>query len=86
MRGLAPALKPEIDVFAFAVRAYFPEFFFPSPTGELLDFESELRRVRAVDPALACVEFAIPLIGPQAGGDEARDRRCSRRAHAEATP
>ena len=27
MRGLAPALKREIDVFAFAFRAYFPEFF-----------------------------------------------------------
>jgi hypothetical protein len=38
MRRLSPALKREIDVFAFAFRAYFPEFFFPSPAGELLDF------------------------------------------------
>src|SRR4029453_9501792 len=45
MRGLSPALKREIDVFAFAFRAYFPEFFFPSPAGELLDFEGELRRL-----------------------------------------
>jgi DNA-binding transcriptional ArsR family regulator len=73
MRGLAPALKREIDVFAFAFRAYFPEFFFPSPAGELLDFEGELRRLRALDPALVRLEFAIPLIGPQAGGGEARD-------------
>jgi DNA-binding transcriptional ArsR family regulator len=73
MRGLSPALKREIDVFAFAFRSYFPEFFFPSPAGELLDFAEELRRVRMVDPALARMEFAIPLIGPQAGGGEARD-------------
>jgi DNA-binding transcriptional ArsR family regulator len=73
MRGLSPALKREIDVFAFTFRAYFPEFFFPSPAGELLDFEGELARLRAVDPALVRLEFAIPLIGPQAGGGEARD-------------
>src|ERR671937_1060420 len=93
MRGLAPALKREIDVFAFAFRAYFPEFFFPSPAGELLDFEGELRRLRALDPALVRLEFAIPLIGPQVGGGEARDpalleqaavrRRLYQRARAE---
>jgi hypothetical protein len=44
MRRLSPALKREIDVFAFAFRAYFPEIFFPSPAGELLDFAGELRR------------------------------------------
>jgi Family of unknown function (DUF5937) len=73
MRRLSPALKREVDAFAFAFRAYFPEFLFPSPVGELLDFEGELRRLRAVDPALVRLEFAIPLIGPQAGGGEARD-------------
>ena len=73
MRGLAPALKREIDTFAFAFRAYFPEFFFPSPTGELLDFEGELQRLRELDPALVRLEFAIPLVGPQAGGGEARE-------------
>ena len=73
MRRLSPALKREIDVFAFAFRAYFPEFFFPSPAGELLDFAGELRRLRATDPALVRLEFAIPLIGPQAGGGETRD-------------
>ena len=83
MRRLSPALKREIDVFAFAFRAYFPEFLFPSPAGELLDFAGELRRLRAVDAALVRLEFAIPLIGPQAGGGEARDpavletRRCA---------
>jgi DNA-binding transcriptional ArsR family regulator len=64
MRRLSPALKREIDVFAFAYRAYFPEFFFPSAAGELLDFEGELRLLRSVDPALARQEFATPLIGP----------------------
>ena len=64
MRRLSPALKREIDVFAFAYRTYFPEFFFPSPAGELLDFEAELRRLRAVDPALARLEFATPVVGP----------------------
>jgi len=73
MRGLSPALKREIDVFAFAFRAYFPEFFFPSPAGDLLGFADELGRLRAIDPALVRLEFAIPLIGPQAGGGEARD-------------
>jgi DNA-binding transcriptional ArsR family regulator len=73
MRGLSPALKREINAFAFAFRAYFPEFLFPSPAGELLDFGDELRRLRATDPELVRLEFAIPLIGPQAGGGEARD-------------
>jgi DNA-binding transcriptional ArsR family regulator len=66
MRRLSPALKREIDVFAFAYRTYFPEFFFPSPAGELLDFEGELRRLRAIDPALARVEFEIGLRSSQA--------------------
>src|SRR3954468_12174599 len=57
MRRLSPALKREVDVFAFAFRAYFPEFLFPSPTGELLDFAGELRRLQAVDPALVRLEF-----------------------------
>ena len=73
MQKLPPALKREIDALAFAYRAYFPEFVFPSPAGELLDFEGELRRVRQVDPALVRLEFAIPLIGPQVGGEEVRD-------------
>ena len=73
MRGLAPALKREIDVFAFAFRTYFPEFLFPSAAGELLDFEGELRRLRTLDPGLVRLEFAIPLIGPKAGGGERRD-------------
>jgi DNA-binding transcriptional ArsR family regulator len=64
MRRLSPALKREIDVFAFAYRTYLPEFFFPSPAGELLDFEAELVRLRAVDPALARLEFATPVVGP----------------------
>lgn len=29
MRRLSPALKREIDLFGFAYRTYFPEFFFP---------------------------------------------------------
>jgi len=73
MRRLSPALKREIDVFAFAVRAYFPELFFPSADGELLSFEAELQRLRTVDPALVRLEFAIPLIGTPAGGTETRE-------------
>jgi DNA-binding transcriptional ArsR family regulator len=73
MRRLPPALKREIDAFAFAYRAYFPEFFFPLPTGELLDFEGELRRLRAVDEQLVRLEFAIPLIDWQADGGLKRD-------------
>jgi hypothetical protein len=73
MRRLSPALKREVDVFAFAYRAYFPEFFFPPASGELSDFESELRRLRDVDEALVRMEFAIPLIGLQAGEGISRD-------------
>ena len=73
MRRLPPALKREIDVFAFAYRAYFPEFFFPSAAGELSDFESELRSLRGVDEQLVRLEFAIPLISPQAGAGAQRD-------------
>jgi DNA-binding transcriptional ArsR family regulator len=73
MRRLSPALKREIDVFAFAYRAYFPEFMFPSPSGEMLDFDGELARLRTIDAAWVRTEFAIPLIGPQVGGDLPRD-------------
>jgi hypothetical protein len=52
MRRLSPALKREVEVFAFAYRAYFPEFFFPPAAGELSDFEGELRRLRGVDERL----------------------------------
>ena len=41
MRRLSPALKREVDVFAFAYRAYFPEFFFPPAAEELSGFEAE---------------------------------------------
>jgi len=74
MRRLSPALKRAVDGFAFAYRAYFPEFFFPPASGELADFESELRRLRGVDEQLVRLEFAIPLLGAQAAGEEiARD-------------
>ena len=73
MRRLSPALKREVDVFAFAYRAYFPEFFFPPAAGELSDFESEVRRLRGVDEELVRLEFAIPLLGSQAGGAIPRD-------------
>ena len=33
MRRLTPALRREINVFAFAYRAYFPAFFFPRLPG-----------------------------------------------------
>ena len=74
MRRLSPALKRAVDGIAFAYRAYFPEFFFPPASGELADFESELRRLRGVDEQLVRLEFAIPLLGAQAAGEEiARD-------------
>ena len=68
-----PALKREVDAFAFAYRAYFPEFFFPPAAGELSDFESELRRLRDVDDQLVRLEFAIPLIGLRGGEEVPRD-------------
>jgi DNA-binding transcriptional ArsR family regulator len=73
MRRLSPALKREIEAFSFAYRAYFPEFFFPPPAGELADFTSELRRLRDVDDELVRLEFAIPLIGGQAEKEIRRD-------------
>lgn len=72
MRRLSPALKREIDVFAFAYREYFPEFLFPSPTGRLPDFEDELRRLRSADGDLVRLEFAIPFTGP--GGETGNSR------------
>jgi DNA-binding transcriptional ArsR family regulator len=63
MRRLPPALKREIDTLAFAYRAYFPEFFFPSPAGEQLGFADELARIREVDEALLQREYAIPFVG-----------------------
>jgi DNA-binding transcriptional ArsR family regulator len=62
MRALSPALKREIAVFAFAYRAYFPEFLFPSPAGDLLGFEEEARRLRTLDADLVRLEFAISLL------------------------
>jgi DNA-binding transcriptional ArsR family regulator len=75
MRHLSPALKREIDVFAFAFRDYFPEFLFPQPVGGLLSFEDEVRRLRALDPAAVRLEFTVALVGPPAGGGDARDHR-----------
>src|SRR5690348_7135575 len=63
MQKLPPSLKREIDALAFAYRAYFPEFFFPSPDGSLLSFADELRGLRDVDPALLRREYAIPFVG-----------------------
>jgi DNA-binding transcriptional ArsR family regulator len=63
MRRLSPGLKREIDALAFAYRAYFPEFFFPSPAGELLDFGAELARLREIDVGLLAREYAIPFVG-----------------------
>jgi DNA-binding transcriptional ArsR family regulator len=73
MRRLPPALKREVEVFAFAYRAYFPEFFFPPAAGELSDFEGELRRVRGADERLVRLEFAIPLVDWQADVGLRRD-------------
>ncbi len=70
-RSLPPELKREIAAFAFAYRFYFPEFPFPEPTGEMLDFEAELARVRRTDPGLAGLEFAIPLADRLLGRDPA---------------
>jgi hypothetical protein len=58
-----PALKREIDTLAFAYRAYFPEFFFPSPDGSLLSFGDELAALRGLEPALVQREYAIPFVG-----------------------
>lgn len=73
MRRLSPRLRREIEVFAFAFRAYFPEFLFPAASGEMAGFEGELRRVRDVPDDLVRLEFAVPLAGRQAGGAVPRD-------------
>ncbi|MFI6736539.1 hypothetical protein ACIBI9_26735 [Nonomuraea sp. NPDC050451] len=73
MRRLPPRLNREIEVFAFAYRAYFPEFLFPAASGEMADLEGELRRLRSVPDELARMEFAIPLAGRQVGGAIPRD-------------
>ncbi|MGX9885513.1 DUF5937 family protein [Streptomyces sp. NPDC002276] len=75
MRGLSPALKREIDVFAYTVRSYFPEFLFPRPTGGLPDFAGELAALRTLDPDLVRLEFAVPLLTPWPGDAQGRDPR-----------
>ena len=73
MRRLSPWLRREIEVFAFAFRAYFPEFLFPAPSGEMAGFEGELRRLRSLPDDLVRMEFAIPLAGRPVGGAIPRD-------------
>jgi DNA-binding transcriptional ArsR family regulator len=63
MRRLSPAFKREIEALSFVYRAYFPEFFFPLPSGSLQGFADELERIRQVDVALLQREYAIPFVG-----------------------
>src|SRR5215469_7432562 len=68
-----PALKREIGLFALANRGYFPEFLFPPPAGELLDFEDERRRLPGIGEQLVRLELAIPFLDPRAGDGNPRD-------------
>jgi hypothetical protein len=70
---LSPALRREIDAFAFAYPTYFPEFFFPAASGGLPDFGRELQWLRDIDEQLARLEFAIALIGSEAGAEDPRE-------------
>jgi DNA-binding transcriptional ArsR family regulator len=61
MRALDPALRGEIRAFAFAYRDHFPDFLFPRPDEEFLDFENELARLHELDAETIAFEFLRPM-------------------------
>jgi DNA-binding transcriptional ArsR family regulator len=69
MRRLPPALKREIDTFSFLYRYTLPNCLLPPADEALLDFDTELGRVRNLDAATIAYELTRPL--HDHGGGEA---------------
>jgi DNA-binding transcriptional ArsR family regulator len=61
MRALDPALRREIDAFAFLYRWHLPDFLVPSPAGPAAGFEEELAGIASLGPELLLEELGRPL-------------------------
>jgi DNA-binding transcriptional ArsR family regulator len=59
--GLDPALRRELERFAFVLRRHVPDVFLPTPDDEVESFEQELARFRALPPDLLLPALARPL-------------------------
>ena len=67
MRKLDPKLRAEIQAFRFAYVGHFPDFLFPRPDEEFLDFEQELAFLHDLEPETLAFEFLRPVYD-HAGG------------------
>lgn len=61
MRALDSTLRAEIRAFAFAYLDHFPDFLFPRPDHEFLDFEDELAQLHELDAETIAFEFLRPM-------------------------
>jgi hypothetical protein len=61
MRRLDPKLKAEIRAFRFAYVGHFPDFLFPRPDEEFLEFEEELAFLHDLEPETLAFEFLRPV-------------------------
>jgi hypothetical protein len=61
MRRLDPRLKAEIKAFRFAYAGHFPDFLFPRPDEEFLEFEEELAFLHDLEPETLAFEFMRPV-------------------------
>jgi hypothetical protein len=90
MRKLDPKLRGEIQAFRFAFVGHFPDFLFPRPDEEFLEFEQELAFLHDLDPETLAFEFLRPVYDHEGGWprdssllerDDVREhvlRKCSR--------
>lgn len=61
MRRLDPRLKAEIRAFRFAYVGHFPDFLFPRPDEEFLEFDEELAFLHDLEPETLAFEFLRPV-------------------------
>ena len=61
MRRLDPRLKAEVKAFRFAYAGHFPDFLFPRPDEEFLEFEDELAFLHDLEPETLAFEFMRPV-------------------------
>jgi hypothetical protein len=61
MRRLDPRLKAEIKAFRFAYAGHFPDFLFPRPDEEFLEFDEELAFLHDLESETLAFEFMRPV-------------------------
>ena len=76
MRKLDPKLKAEIRAFRFAYVGHFPDFLFPRPDEEFLEFDEELAFLHDLEPETLAFEFLRPVYDHE--GTWPRDERAPR--------